>query len=172
MNNLFITYLGGSQAGIVGLLTLMSMGHRIFSMVAYDEINWEVARQLGVSGLYDSVTKIPLESKINKSDLLVSVHGREFVTNEIIGGPRFGAINVHPCLYAYKGANPIKRMLRDKTTKASVGVHYMTDVIDEGEVITELYVDVKGCKTPDGVYNRLYPYYSLALMEAINKICI
>ncbi|OYT52908.1 MAG: hypothetical protein B6U72_07200, partial [Candidatus Altiarchaeales archaeon ex4484_2] len=63
-----------------------------------------------------------------------------------------------------------RRLLKDGNTKASVGVHYMTEDIDAGEVVTELFVDVANRKTVDGVYNELYPYYSLALIDAIKKI--
>jgi methionyl-tRNA formyltransferase len=105
-------------------------------------------------------------------DLLVCCHGREILKKEILEIPEKGCINLHPCLYKYKGARPIERLLEDKNPKASIGVHYMIEEVDMGDVITEIFVDVSGCSIPIEVYNKLYIYYSLALIDAIDKIKI
>ena len=46
----------------------------------------------------------------------------------------------------------------------------MVEKVDAGEVIVEKFVDVSGKNTVGGVYNELYPYYALAIIEAIDKI--
>ncbi len=33
-----ITYIGGSQAGIIGLLTILGAGHRVVSAMSYDKL--------------------------------------------------------------------------------------------------------------------------------------
>lgn len=68
---------------------------------------------------------------MKKSDLLVCVHGKEILTKEILDHPKLGCINVHPCLYKYKGKEPIKRLLEEDENKASVGVHYMSETVDK-----------------------------------------
>ena len=46
----------------------------------------------------------------------------------------------------------------------------MLEEVDAGEVIVEKFVNVSGKNTMDEVYNVLYPYYALTLLEAVNKI--
>ena len=88
-------------------------------------------------------------------------------TSKLLGG-----INVHPCLYAYKGTNPIGRMLKDGKTRASVGVHKMTDKVDEGKLIVEEFVSVEGQDSVVGIYNALYPVYITVLLDAIGMMRI
>jgi methionyl-tRNA formyltransferase len=61
-------------------------------------------------------------------------------------------------------------LLKDKNPKASVGVHYMTERVDAGEVIIEEFVDVSGKETVVEVYNELYPYYAITLLKALKII--
>lgn len=160
-----VIFLGGRQAGLIGLLTLKAMDCPIISAVCYDDNLKSAAGKLGIVS-YGSIREVPSWT----ADIVVSVHGREIVPKEIFSIPRHGAINVHPCLYKYPGKNPVKRMLKDHETLASVGIHRMTTELDEGEVIKELFVDVTGKNTVDAIYNALYPVYSIALMEAINVL--
>ena len=41
-------FMGGKQAGVIGLLTLCATGHRPSAVVAYGEHVFEVARSLGI----------------------------------------------------------------------------------------------------------------------------
>ncbi len=164
--SLEIVFLGGKQAGCVGLLTTTAAGCRIKGVVAADEMVANLATGLGLP-TFASVRQAEVERLLAESDLLVSVHSREIVPEKLLKLPRLGGINVHPCLYRYKGADPIERLLKDGTTRASVGVHRMTERVDEGEVLTQEFVDVTGKKTEDEVYNVLYPLYALALLKAL-----
>lgn len=162
MNSIF---LGGRQAGLIGLLTLRAMDCPIISAVCYDDPIKAMSERLGIL-TFGSIKEVPSWN----TDLIISVHGREILPKDIFSIPRHGAINTHPCLYKYKGKNPIRRMLKDHETLASVGVHRMTTELDEGEVIKELFVDVTGKNTVDEVYNVLYPLYSIVLMDSVNTI--
>ena len=164
-----IIFLGGRQAGCIGLLTLKAMGHSIPAAVCYDDNVRDIALRLGVPRVFQSAKHVPMKM-YDEADLLVSVHGREILPKIIFDSPARGALNVHPCLSRYPGKNPVKRLLKDGETMASVGVHRMTEVLDSGEVVKEVYVDVEGKRTVDEVYNALYPVYSIALMEAVNRI--
>ena len=101
------------------------------------------------------------------SDILVCVHGREILNARHLNLPRLGCFNVHPYLYKYKGANPVGRALEDKNFRGSVGVHRMEARLDEGEVIAEEFADVSGGSSTGEIYNRLYPYYSVAILKML-----
>ena len=162
-----IVYLGQKQAGCIGLLTLKALGHDIVRVSDYDQMVYDCAQSLGIACWWiKDFAQYTIEA-IQDADLLVSVHARHIVPVDLLKIP---GINVHPYLYAYKGKNPVERALNDGNYRASVGVHRMTNKVDEGEVITELFVDASGTSTVAEVYNILYPYYSLALIDALSKI--
>jgi len=169
MKKMKISFMGGKQAGCIGLLSLYSVGCSLLAVVAYDEHVNALAKRLNLP-TFSSIHDNKFIDLVKESDLLVSVHGREIVPIDILKIPAIGCINAHPCLYKYKGADPVGKLLKDNSTKASVGVHYMVEKVDAGEVIVEKFVDVSGKNTVVEVYNELYPYYALAILEAIDKI--
>lgn len=159
-------FCGGRQAGCIGLLALRAAGWEVPVAVAYDDSVRELAAALGVPAAA-SIGAPEVAAVLPGPALLVSVHGRQIVRDELLARFPLGGINAHPCLYGYKGARPVERLLADGNPRASVGVHRMTDRVDEGEVLVERFVDVAGCTTADAVYNALYPTYALALVEAL-----
>lgn len=164
-----VCFMGGRQAGVVGLLALMAAGNKVKAAVSYSPETDRTLRLFRIP-VFRSI-KSPLFMKALKgSDLLVSVQGREIVSKDTLSIPKFGGINAHPYLYKYKGADPVGRALKDGNYRASVGVHVMTEKLDSGKVLKEEFVDVSGLKTPVEVFNRLYPHYASALMLALGKI--
>ncbi len=157
--------MGGHQAGCIGLLSLLAVDCQIISAVAYDNNVKILAKDLNIP-VFSSLFKDDFINSIAKSDLLFSVHGREIVPKEILEMPSLRCINVHPCLYKYKGKNPIQQMLDDNNSRASIGIHYMVEDIDAGEVIVEEFIDTIG-ETIVEIYNELYPYYAKAIIKTI-----
>jgi methionyl-tRNA formyltransferase len=152
---------------------VLAKGHKIVCVIPQDEIVLEIANEMGL----DTIDVELLNEKQSQKyfsklepDLFVCAHGRKIVNNSILSIPKHGGINVHPCLYKYKGAKPIERLLSDKETKASVGVHRMINEVDTGEVLEEIFVDVEDCNEVLEVYNKLYPYYSIALSRVLDKL--
>ena len=154
-----VVFYGGQNAGMIGLLTLLSMGFKP-RVISEDYIVTYICNvfNLEVIELRD----------VKDFDLFVCVHGKKIIPKTILDVGI--CINVHPCLYKYKGSNPISRLLKDNETKASVGCHLMTEVVDSGRVIDEIFVDVSGCNDVVDVYNKLYPFYSIVLLHSINKL--
>ena len=161
--------MGGSQAGIIGALTLFSKGAHLTAAVSYFAPLTNILESLGVA-VYSSVKDPGFLRMLGKSDILVSVHGREILTSSELALPRLGCFNIHPYLYKYKGSNPVGRALKDRNFRGSVGVHRMEKGVDTGEIITEEFINTDGAKTIDEIYNKLYPYYSTSLMKAIDII--
>ncbi len=160
-----IVFMGSNQAGCLGLVTLLALGHNVEIVIAYDDSLKATA----------CIFSIPVFGSINsiqghQSDLLISVHGREIVLDNTLETFRFGGINLHPCLSFYKGANPIGRLLVDGGKIASVGAHRMTNQVDEGKVLVEEFVDIEGCLTAEEVYNKLYPLYISVLVKALEEL--
>ncbi|MDP8298862.1 MAG: formyltransferase family protein [Candidatus Tantalella remota] len=157
------------MTGRIGLLAAMSEGANIVTSVAYSEDVKSLLKSKDIP-VYKSVKDEEFLCSFNNIDLVLSVHCREIVGGDILGRAKNGGINVHPYLYKYKGADPVVRALKDGEYKASVGVHRMTDIVDEGEVLFEEYLDVTGAETPQEVYVMLYPLYAKSVSKAIRMV--
>ena len=166
-----VVFLGGRQAGCIGLLTVCAASCEVLGVVAYDDRLRMLAEAMGLQH-FGSIHEPSVQELLSRSDLLVSVHGRERVPEELLRLPRCGGINAHPCLSWYKGMHPIERLLQDGRARASVGVHRMTARLDEGTVLAEEFVDVSGSSTVEEVYNALYPFYAIALLRALGAVRI
>ena len=77
-----------------------------------------------------------------------------------------------PSIFAeYKGKDPIQRFLSGSSTSASVGVHRMTEKVDLGETLNEVFIEIdkKENNTPPAVYNLLYPLYCQVLLDILRR---
>jgi len=165
-----IIFYGGRQAGLVSLLTLLSLKHDIVCVIPVDDVVESVAGNLGLN--------IQKPKNINedefvgylkglKAEAFICCHGRQIIKARILNA--FKCINLHPCLYQYKGAEPIKRLLQDHNKRASVASHQMTETVDGGQVIVENFKEVES-DTVVGVYNELYPIYAKTIIDTMEKI--
>ncbi len=168
-SSLKICFAGGKQAGIIGILTVLSRGNEISAAVSYSEDLTNILNLFNIS-VYPTINDKKFIKALTDSDILISVHGKEIVNKKLLSLPRLGAINVHPYLYQYKGANPVGRALEDKNFKASIGIHQMSEQVDQGEVLVEEFVDVSGARSIEEIYNKLYPYYTFSLIKALEVI--
>lgn len=175
-----IAFYGGKQAGMTCLLTCAARGHLVSWVFAEDEIVERAGELISAPtiriGKEITTEKEMVECVKDTSithtpiDLFVCAHGRKILSQEFLSLFPEGGINVHPCLSRFKGSRPIERLLESNDRLASVGVHYMTDKVDEGEVICEEWRNAEGLKTTCEVYNLLYPAYAIALSNALDEI--
>ncbi|MBI3307886.1 MAG: hypothetical protein HYZ79_00760 [Candidatus Melainabacteria bacterium] len=165
-----VVFYGGRSAGVISLLTLMALGHKVVCVIPVDEPVESVAKSHNLN--IQKPGDINNDKFVNymetiMADLVVCCHGRQIIKSKLLN--LFKAINLHPCLYKYKGAKPINRLLADKNTKASVAAHWMIKEVDEGKVIVENFQKVKS-DTVIGVYNEIYFLYNKSLVGALKKI--
>ena len=168
-NKLQICFMGGRQAGVIGALTVLAKDNDIVAAVSYSNDLKAVLDSLGIA-VYKTIRDKDFIRSLTDADLLLSVHGREIVKSDMLKLPRFGAVNIHPYLYKYKGANPVERAFRNGEFKASVGAHIMQERVDEGPVLVENFVDVSGAGSVLEIYNKLYPYYAVVVSKALDII--
>lgn len=165
-----ISYMGGKQAGMIGLLTILSKKHQVVAVTSYSTDFSEVSAKFSIP-TYVTIKDKEFIKKSSQSDIIFCVHGREKVSQELINLTKYKiAVNVHPYLYKYKGTNPINRALNDNCYKASVGSHYMTDEYDKGNIIEEQFIDIKNATNAIEVYNQLYCLYSIVISDTLDKI--
>ena len=99
------------------------------------------------------------------ADLLVSfAYGHIF-------GPKFlalfpmGGINLHPSLLPkYRGCTPVPAAILNRDTETAVTVQSLSLKMDEGDILTQTHVDLKGTETTESLLN-----YSAE--EGVRLIC-
>lgn len=84
-------------------------------------------------------------------------------------------INIHPSLLPdYKGLDTHARAIEDGQREAGCSVHYVTDGVDEGEVIAQARVPILAGDTSDSLAARVLPkehqLYPEALRMALRKV--
>jgi len=172
-----IIFMGGNQAGCIGLLTLKSLGHDV-AVEASTKMVCDLAVSLKVPLFAEDLYPVGAPW-----DLMVSVHGRQIVPVKALDNFKYGGINLHPCLWKYPGKDPIGRFPEDERKQSrsqhppvGVGAHIMTENVDAGPVIFEQFLDlgfhVDSETTRTEVYNFLYPWYADVLIQAIKKRCV
>ena len=167
-----VAFYGGQTAGIVVLLTLLAKRYSVNYVIPEDDgiKNIALGLQLPIYPKNLLNNEKFINNLKNNIDLLICCHGRKILTPQLVNTVK--CINIHPCLYKYKGARPIKRLIRDKNPKASVASHYMTEQVDLGKVIIERFINIPGVesKTEAEIYHDLYPLYESVIIETLNKL--
>ena len=167
-----IAFYGGQTAGMIVLLALKATNQQVAYVIPDDDKIRQTAQLFSVPIVDREQLNTPsfIERLKADIDLFICCHGWKILSREFV--TTINCINFHPCLYRYKGLHPIRRLIADKNSKASVAVHRMTEKIDEGEVIVELFKTIEdiGHKTEADVYNELYPLYIKALYVVLNAL--
>ena len=158
--------MGGHQAGAIGALTVLASQNDIIAAVSYSDELTIVLDSFGIES-YPTIRNENFIASLKNADLLLCVHGREIVKPEVLVQPRFGAVNIHPYLYKYKGVDPVGRAFRDGEFRGSVGAHIMEERIDSGPVLVEDFVDISKADSIIEIYNRLYPYYAVVILKVL-----
>ncbi len=90
---------------------------------------------------------------------------------EVLAIPKIASINVHGGLLPeYRGANPIQWAIINAETETGVTIHYMTEEIDAGDIISQKRVPIFFEDTWLDVRNRLYVATEEILREELPKI--
>ncbi len=92
-----VCFMGGRQAGMTALLTIMASGCEVCAAVVYDE-SVKLLPRLYTIPCYGSIKDAGFIEALKSSDMLVCVHGREYVGPSALSLPRFGGVNLHPYL--------------------------------------------------------------------------
>ncbi len=80
-------------------------------------------------------------------------------------------INIHPSLLPkFKGLHTHKRAIEAGETEAGCTIHYVTEGVDEGEIILQRRVPVLPGDTPESLAERVLEQEHLAYPEAVRLL--
>ena len=151
------------NVGMYCLSHLVALGHDVSVITDDDNVKW-------LAGRY-GCRVIDFDAP-QSFELFICIHGNKIISKEYLlegWGNYSDFINIHPCLYKYKGHNPIKRYIIGQDTDASVESQDMVVEVDAGDVIHREDFTTPICKTYADFYNVALPYYIKCLDETLNR---
>lgn len=104
-------------------------------------------------------------------DLIVVVAYGRILPKEILDTPRYGCINLHVSLLPmYRGAAPIQWSIINGDSKTGVTIQYMSEGIDEGDIITVAPVDIGINETSKELFEKVSKLGAQTLCDTIEDI--
>ncbi len=84
-----------------------------------------------------------------EADLLLNVHSRHIVCDEVLQAPLIGAFNMHPGpLPRYAGLNGVSWAIYNREQMYGVTIHWMTRRIDAGDIAYQSVFPIEDDDTP------------------------
>lgn len=154
-----IIFYGRTQMGMVVLSHLVALGHKV-KVIPEDKMIEDMC------GYYN--LEIVTLDTMGEFDFFICCHGKKIIDSKYLVEGKF--INMHSCLFKYKGQNPIKRYIENKDTKASIESHYMVEEVDAGKVITRVLFTTPIVSNHQEYFNIATPYYYECIDKTLKKL--
>lgn len=151
-------FYGRTQVGTVVLSYLVAKGFQV-KVIPEDDMIEKLCDYYGL----ETRTLDTMED-----ELFICCHGAKIIPERYLKEGRF--INMHSCLFKYKGKDPISRYIQNKDTQASIESHYMVKEVDAGEVIHQVFFETPVVKTHGEYFNIALPHYYTCIHETLKKI--
>lgn len=104
-------------------------------------------------------------------DLIVVIAFGQKVSQEVVGLPQFGAINVHASLLpAYRGAAPIHWAIMNGETQTGVSIITLAEKMDAGLILAQEKIDILPDDTIKSVYDKLAALSVPVLLQTIDQL--
>jgi methionyl-tRNA formyltransferase len=135
----------------------------------------DVARRHGIPVYRPENINVPaflaVLSQEIQPDIIVSVAASQIFKKDILALPRYGCINVHTApLPRYRGMLPTFWVLLNGEKETAVTVHYMTERLDDGDIIRQEPVPILADDTLDSLIRRTKRFGAEALLQALEDI--
>ncbi len=122
-----------------------------------------------VSPLYNETLAYEV-MKRKKVELILLAGFMKKLTPFLIGKYPKCILNIHPSLLPkYKGLNAVDQALEAGETEIGVTVHYVNKYLDDGKVIVQDSIDIKGLDVKD-VYEKVHKKEHELYVEALDIV--
>ncbi len=104
-------------------------------------------------------------------ELIVVVAYGKILPKFVLDYPKYGCINVHASLLPkYRGAGPIQRAIIDGEKVTGVTTMYMSEGLDEGDILLSRATEIAPDETAGELFERLSELGAELLIETIEEI--
>ena len=91
-----------------------------------------------------------------KPDLIITCAYGQILPRELLVYPKYGCINVHASLLPkLRGGAPIHRAILNGMTKTGVTIMYMSEGMDEGDMISQREIEITDTDTASTLHDKL-----------------
>lgn len=111
------------------------------------------------------------EIRVLQPDLIITCAYGQILSSELLKVPRLGCINVHASLLPkYRGGAPIHRAIMDGATETGITIMYMSEGMDEGDIISQKRIAIEPTDTASSLHNKLSILGRDLLLETLPSI--
>ncbi len=111
------------------------------------------------------------EIRVLQPDLIITCAYGQILPSELLKLPRLGCINVHASLLPkFRGGAPIHRAIMEGATETGVTIMYMSEGMDEGDIISQKSIAIKPSDTASSLHNKLSILGRNLLLETLPSI--
>lgn len=111
------------------------------------------------------------EVRVLNPDLIITCAYGQILPAELLKIPRLGCINVHASLLPkYRGGAPIHRAIMDGAVETGVTIMYMSEGMDEGDIISQKKIDIEPTDTASSLHDKLSILGRDLLLETLPSI--
>lgn len=106
-----------------------------------------------------------------RPDVLLTCAYGKILPKTYLQLPKYAALNVHASLLpAYRGAAPIQRALLDGATETGISLMYMSEGMDEGDILLQRAIPIGEDETFGSVHDRLIELAAEMLPEGLRLL--
>lgn len=111
------------------------------------------------------------EIKGLQPDLIITCAYGQILPLELLKVPKLGCINVHASLLPkYRGGAPIHRAIMNGATETGVTIMYMSEGMDEGDIISQKSIPIEPEDTASTLHDKLSLLGRELLLETLPSI--
>lgn len=104
-------------------------------------------------------------------DIIISCAYGQIIPKDLLEVPKFGAINVHASLLPkLRGGAPIHHALIDGYSETGVTIMYMSEGMDEGDIISSEKIEITNEDNVGTLHNKLSAVGASLLIETLPSI--
>lgn len=136
----------------------------IKAIASKNKIAFQQVKNVNDSFLFEYIKKL-------KPDLIISFSAPQVIKEPLLSYPKFGIINVHGSLLPdYRGLLPSFWYLFNNEDWGGATVHYMSGKIDDGDILLQERISLKGCKTMFDIMKRTKELGGKLILQTIKLI--
>lgn len=103
-------------------------------------------------------------------DYIIGIHYPYIIPTKLLNLPKIGFLNLHPAYLPFnKGWNTPTWAIVDKTVYGAT-LHFMSEKLDEGDIIHQKKIDVYSYDTANTLYNRVLRTEEEVFYEAFDSL--
>ncbi len=181
-----VVYMGTPDFAVGALNSIIEAGHEVKLVVTQPdkargrggEVSYSPVKECALSHGIEVFQPVKIRTQENvdilkeiDADIYVVAAFGQILSEEILGIPRFGCINIHASLLPkYRGAAPIQWCILNGEEKTGVTIMQMDKGVDTGDILLQRELKIASDETGASLFDKLAELGSRTVVEALTLI--